>query len=74
MLIDAGDPRKWTEAIVAISEFFKKKLNSFLTNFFPKKGEFETEYYFYKIFYTKWRKLATKRIVDKFQNFEFPTN
>jgi len=53
---------------------FKKKLNSFLTNFFPKKGEFETEYYFYKIFYTKWRKLATKRIVDKFQNFEFPTN
>jgi hypothetical protein len=36
MLIDAGDPRKWTEAIVAISEF-KKKIKLFFDKLFSKK-------------------------------------
>jgi hypothetical protein len=52
---------------MAISEFQKKIKFFFEKCFSQKTGEFETEYSFTKIFYKKWRKLATKRIVDKFQ-------
>ncbi len=50
--------------VSAIAVIFGDFKIMFLVNDFPKGRELETKYYFPKDFLAKWRKVATKKIIE----------